>query len=210
MRRLLASRDLKRRQRRREAGGDGDGDENLQGYGGEEGYDDEDEELDPMTYRDSWTQTWPKDDPSERENAGLPPPQQSAQDLNAVSGACGEDFDAYYGRNHQEEEENDDDEPYFEGVGSAGFSTTGGSAGRRGGRQQWERVSGRPRPRRRRRSVRSFEEGEGGGFDSGGRRARGEASFGGEWEAGEEGGPARYGGGNVDESRLAAGRRAGR
>lgn len=213
MRRLLASRDLKRRQRRREAGPDGD--ENLQGYNGED-YDDEDEELDPMTYRDSWTQTWPKErpGPAERENDGaLPPPPQAARDLHVASRAYGSDFDAHYGRS-EEEEEQEDDEPYFEGVGSAGFSEkrSGGSAGRSSGRQQWDRVSGRPRPRRR--PIRSFEEGGeggGGGFYAGvaGRRARGEASLRREWEAGDEGRPTRHGGENVDDSRLAAGRRAG-
>lgn len=205
MRRLLASRDLKRRQRRREAGGDGD--ENLQGYDREDEYDDddEDEELDPMSYRDSWSQTWPEQDSAEREIDGLPPPQ-AAQDFNVASRAYGTDVDAYYGTSEEEEE---DDEPYFEGVGSAGFSKTDGLAGRRsGGGQQWERVSGTPRPRRR--PVRSVEEGEGGGFYSTGRRARGDADLRREWEAEEDGRPTRYGGENVDDSRLTAGRRAGR
>lgn len=223
MRRLLASRDLKRRQRRREAGGGGDGDESFQGYDGKD-YDDEDEdeELDPMTYRDSWTQTWPKEEPAERENDGAgaaspPPPQAAAHGSHVASRAYGSDFDAYYGRGEEEEEEDEAevDEPYFEGVGSAGFSKEAdeSSAGRSSGRQRWERVSGRPRPRRR--PVRGLEGGEGGdgGLYSGGggRRARGEASLRREWDAGNEGRPTRYGGESVDDSRLAAdGRRAGR
>lgn len=210
MRRLLASRDLKRRQRRRDAGG-GDGVENVQVYGGEGEYEDnEDEELDPMTYRDSWTQTRPEEEPAERENAGLPFPR-AERDLDVGSGASLSDSDAYYGRSEEEEEE-EDDEPYFEGVGSAGFSNTDGLAGRPSGQQQqqWERVAGRPRPRRRR-PARSFqEEGEGSGFRSSGRRARGEASSGGERGWGEESGPTLYGGEHVDDSRLGAGRRAER
>lgn len=175
----------------------------MQNYDGED-YDDQDEELDPMSYRDSWTQTLPEEEPAERENDGLPPPQATARGLNIASRAYGSDFDAYYGESEQEE----DDEPYFEGVGSAGFSKTDESASPDSGRQQWERVSGRPRPRRR--PVRSFEGGEGGSFNSSGRPARGEANLRRKREAGEQGRTTPYGGENVDDPRLAAGRRAGR
>lgn len=214
MRRLLASRDLKRRQRRRDAGADGL-DENLQGYDGE--YDDEDEELDPMTYRDSWTQTWPVEE-AERadrtESGGFPAAQAAGRGSRNAS-----ESDAYYGRDEEEErevqeEQHDNDGPYFEGVGSAGFSTADGSAGRHGGRQQWERVSGRPRPRRR--PVRRFEEArEGGGvLRSGGRGARGEAIFGREWNGGGREDRTTtttwYGEENVDDSTLEVGYRAGR
>lgn len=194
MRRLLASRDLRRRQRRRDAAGRGiDSDEDLQGYDGEDD-EDEDEELDPMTYRDSWTQTRPAEEPAERANDDGPLPPLAGLGLNAASSAYGSDFDADaydYGTAGEE-----NDEPYFEGVGSAGFSETDGPAARSGGRQQWERVSGRPRPRRRRRPVRSFEEGE-----AGSRR---------KWEGGKDSRSTLYGGESVDDSRLAAGRSADR
>ena len=199
MRRLLASRDSKRRQRRRN--------------GGEEdphAYEDEGEELDPMTYRDSWTQTRPNSAAAgaDRETAGgLPPPPHAREEefgvASGASGAYSSDFDALY-------EGIADDEPYFEGVGSAGFSeaeTDAPAAGRPGGRQQWERVSGRPRPRRRRRrpaaaaaASRRFE-----AEREGGRRVRGEASFGRERERGTT----LYDGELSDDPRMATGRKRG-
>lgn len=186
----------------------------FQGF--EEDDDDIDEELDPMTYRDSWTQTRPQEEPAER-GIGLPPAQ--AERDGCADGMS--DFDAYYGE--------DDEEPYFEGVGTSGFSGVGkkigggggvvagdSAAGRRGQRQQWERVSGRPRPRRRPPTAapRIFEAdvGSGGDFyESGGGRVRRETNF----RAGQEG---RGGGGMqldgagevLEESRMAEGRKKGR
>jgi len=197
MRRLLASRDSKRRRRRRN-GAEGD----PQGYGEEE-----DDELNPMTYRDSWTQTRP-DGPSatgaaagERDIAGGLPPPHLTEKFGVASVSSG--FDTLYGEGGSL-----DDEPYFEGVGSAGFSEVDGSAADRPrGRQQWERVSGRPRPRRRppAAAARSSREDEGERW--GGRRVRGEASFGREWESEEYGGTTLFGGERSDDSRMATGRK---
>lgn len=197
MRRLLASRDAKRRQRRNGA------EDDPQGY-----EDEEDEELNPMTYRDSWTQTRPDEGAAgERDDArGLPPPRAREEFGVASGGANGgasSGLDAFYG-----EGGGLDDEPFFEGVGSAGFSEVGGSAvGGPRGRQQWERVSGRPRPRRRpplaaAASSRGLE-----GERRGGRRARGDSSFGRERGRGDYGGTALYGGEMPEDSRMATGRK---
>lgn len=226
MRRLLASRDLKRKRRRIDAAAVADGD--LQGYEDEDDDDDIDEELDPMTYRDSWTQTrLQEEEPAER-GAGLQPAQQAGGDRDVLGNAANSmsDYDAYY-------RENEDEEPYFEGVGSSGFSGVvreeidgggagaGGSAAAAAGRsgqrqQQWERVSGRPRPRQRPPAAasRRFEgevEGDGDYYDSGGRRARGEANFRSGREGRGGGGMTRYGGGEVrDDSRMTEGGKKGR
>ncbi|CBN75357.1 conserved unknown protein [Ectocarpus siliculosus] len=219
MRRLLASRDLKRRrqqQQRRDA--------------------DEDEELDPITYRDSWTQTRPlEDDPSRGGGGGggetgfsAPPAHAGEGEAGLPNGGAGTvlpDFGAYFG-------ESEDEEPYYEGVGSSGFSgaerrravaageRSAAGRGRSDGQQQqqqqqqqWERVSGKPRPRRRPPAAatspsRRFEGqgGGGGGYsESGGRRVRGGAKDAG--RGGAEGGATTRYGETSDDSRMAAGRK---
>lgn len=123
MRRLLASRDSKQRQ----LGADGNRDD-----------DQEEEELDAMTFRDAWTQTRPLDDDDDSGEEEMLPP---APVLESSSGSTS---DYYYA--------DSDDEPQFEGWGSLGFSSASsdeGLDGTGGRRKQWERVSGSPRPRRR-------------------------------------------------------------
>ncbi|CAM9656726.1 unnamed protein product [Pylaiella littoralis] len=233
MRRLLASRDLKRRQRMAAAAAAADGD--LAAFE-EDDDDDTDEELDPITYRDSWTQTRlqkEEEEPAQR-GAGVPPARAGGdRDVFGSAANSMSDVGAYY-------REDEGEEPYFEGVGSSGFSagvreeefdggggggsggSVGGSAaGRSGQRQQWERVSGRPRPRRRppASASRSFEaEVEGGGDfyelgGGGGGRVGGETNIGSvrKGVSGGSGMPRRYGAGEVrDASSITEGRKKGR
>ncbi|CAB1108973.1 unnamed protein product [Ectocarpus sp. CCAP 1310/34] len=246
MRRLLASRDLKRRrqqqQQQQQQRRDADDDEAAASYSSSRRryqglnnnlQEDDDEELDPIAYRDSWTQTRPLDDDLARGGRGGGGPS-SAPPAHAGEGASGlpnggtgtvpPDFGAYFGEREYEE-------PYYEGVGSSGFS----GAERRGmvaagersaagrGRsddqqqkqkqQQWERVSGKPRPRRRpptaatSPSRRFGGQGRGGGGygESGGRRVRGGAKDAG--SGGPEGGATTRYGETWDDSRMAAGRK---
>lgn len=134
MRRLLVNRDARRRQR-----------------GGEENGVDDDEELDAMTYRDAWTQTRGAD--PWREDS--PPPLHLA-DFASGSSINGDSVPDYYSDYSE-----DEDEIRYEGWGSSGFSSAD-SGGRdwesTGRRQQWERVSGEPRPRPRRPAASKFEQ----------------------------------------------------
>lgn len=238
MRRLLASRDLKRR-RQQQQRRDADDDEaaassSRRRYQVLNNYlqEDEDEELDPITYRDSWTQTRPLEDDPARGGRGrggetgfsAPPAHAGEGESGLPDGSAGTvltDFGAYVG-------ESEDEEPYYEGVGSSGFSgaerrrmvaageRSAAGRGRSDGQQQqqqWERVSGKPRPRRRPPAAatspsRRFEgQGRaGGGYgEFGGRRVRGGAKDAG--SGGPEGGATTRYGETWDDSRMAAGRK---
>lgn len=182
MERLLASRDSRRRRR----GGAEDADYE----------EDEQEDLQPMAYRDAWTQAreW-----GDSERASTPAPAGSSPASSSVSS----DYDYEYdGRDE------DGDHPQYEGWGSSGFSSAqsdvsvgsggGGDAGRRG--QQWERVSGTPKPRRRPAARRFGEDDD----DSYGDRRMREASRG-RNDRREDG--TEWGGGrDVRRSSMASGR----
>lgn len=138
MRRLLASRDSKKRRRNFEYFEDEDGEDGL----------------DPMAYRDAWTQTGP-------EAAWLEGAPRSFDDEEGFESDGASDY--YY----EDEYDDDGDEPRYQGWGSSGFSSSSSmtssssldgqesridsdaGGGGVGGRRQWERVSGRPKPRRR-------------------------------------------------------------
>lgn len=127
MERLLASRDSRRRR-----GGAEDSD-----------YEEEEvdqEELQPMAYRDAWAQArqWGESDRASSRPAPASP-------------MSGYDYD----------ERDEDGDPQYEGWGSSGFSSAqsgvSGSGGGAGRGQMWERVSGVPKPRRRRPAARKVE-----------------------------------------------------
>lgn len=146
MERLLASRDSRRRRR----GGTEDADYE----------EDEQEDLRPMAYRDAWTQArdWGDSEQASRPASGSSPTSSMSE------------YDYDY------DERNEDGDPQYEGWGSSGFSSAQsrvsvGSDGESGRSQQWERVSGIPRPRRRP-AARRFEEDQ----DSYGDRRMREAS----------------------------------
>lgn len=186
MERLLASRDSRRRRR----GGAEDADYE----------EDEQEDLQPMAYRDAWTQAreW-----GDAERA----PRPASAGSSPASSIVSSDYDYEYdGRDE------DGDHPQYEGWGSSGFSSAqsdvsvgsgGGDAGRRG--QQWERVSGTPKPRRRP-AARRFEEED---DDSYGDRRMREASRG-RNDRREDG--SEWGGGrdDVGRSSMAPGRERNR
>ena len=171
MERLLASRDSRRRR----------GGAEVAVYEEEEQGD-----LRPMAYRDALSQArdWGDSDRASKPASGSSP-------TSSVS-----DYDSY-------DERDDDGAPQYEGWGSSGFSSTqsdiswsGGEAGRS---QQWERVSGIPKPRRRPAARRLAD-------DSYGDRRMREASRG--RNDGEDG--SEWGGRDVGRSSMASGRERGR
>lgn len=174
MERLLTSRDSRRRRR----GGTEDA-----GY-----EEDEQEDLRPMAYRDARAQArdWEDSKQASRPASGSSP-------RSSVS-----EYDYDY------DERDEDGDPQYEGWGSSGFSSAQsrvnvGSDGESGRGQQWERVSGIPKPRRRA-AARRFEEDE----DSYGDRRMREASRG-RSDRREDG--SEWGGGrDVERSSMASGR----
>lgn len=185
MRRLLASRDSKRRS---------DHDDDV----------DDDEGLDTMTYRDAWVQTQGE---GEGGGSGDDLSPSASRPTRGTSEGYYDDAESDYSDDYAEVDGGEGDNPQYQGWGSAGFSSSSPEEFNGGGRrqQQWERVSGTPRPRRRRpAATRDLEEregpfpsgtGAGEGFDG---RRRGDR-----W--GEEG---TMRAGDVGDSRVAGGKRA--